>query len=242
MAVFLYQIGIFTAIIIASYFGKKARNTTVILISIFTILQVFMSWLLILQFFTIIIAYSITLSTTKKKSRKKAVPKKREVEFKNRNQELEYNQLDRIHTDNILTGLKAPSKPYEPINPKKDRPNFLSRALSILFLLGLTVILSYMVPFGFLIEWLEKSYNFSRLNFYVVCAVLFTLIQIKYFANDIEKFKKRKQRYIVALEEYNEKIKKYKSDMIKFENRHKSLAQIKMENAELERRMSELKN
>lgn len=99
-----------------------------------------------------------------------------------------------------------------------------------------------MVPFGFLIEWLEKSYNFSRLNFYVVCAVLFTLIQIKYFANDIEKFKKRKQRYIVALEEYNEKIKKYKSDMIKFENRHKSLAQIKMENAELERRMSELKN
>lgn len=66
MAVLLYQVGIFLAIIIASFFGKKSRNTAVILISIFTLLQVFMSWLLLLQFFTIFIAYQITNSLLNK--------------------------------------------------------------------------------------------------------------------------------------------------------------------------------
>jgi hypothetical protein len=67
MAVLLYQIGIFLAIIIASGFGKKSRNTAVILISIFTILQVYMSWLLLLQFFTIFIAYQVSNSLLNKK-------------------------------------------------------------------------------------------------------------------------------------------------------------------------------
>ena len=62
MAVLLYQIGIFLAIIIASTFGKKSRNTALILISIFTLLQVFMSWLLLLQFFTIFISYQLSNS------------------------------------------------------------------------------------------------------------------------------------------------------------------------------------
>lgn len=68
MAVLLYQIGIFLAIIIASTFGKKSRNTAVILISIFTLLQVFMSWLLLLQFFTIFIAYQISNSFLSKQT------------------------------------------------------------------------------------------------------------------------------------------------------------------------------
>lgn len=68
MAVLLYQVGIFLAIIIASLFGKKSRNTAVILISVFTLLQVFMSWLLLLQFFTIFIAYQISNSLINKKS------------------------------------------------------------------------------------------------------------------------------------------------------------------------------
>ncbi len=55
--VILYQIGIFVAIQIAALFGKNSRNTAIVLISIFTLLQVFMSWLLILQFFTIFVAY-----------------------------------------------------------------------------------------------------------------------------------------------------------------------------------------
>lgn len=68
MAVLLYQIGIFLAIIIATFFGKKARNTAIILISIFTLLQVFMSWLLLLQFFTIFIAYQFSNSILNKKN------------------------------------------------------------------------------------------------------------------------------------------------------------------------------
>jgi hypothetical protein len=62
MAVLFYQIGIFLLIIIASKFGQKSRNTTVILLSIFTVLQVFVSWLLILQFITIFIAYQFSNS------------------------------------------------------------------------------------------------------------------------------------------------------------------------------------
>ena len=60
MTIFLYQIGILIAILIASSFGKNSRNTSIVLISIFTILQVFMSWLLLLQFITIFISYVIS--------------------------------------------------------------------------------------------------------------------------------------------------------------------------------------
>jgi predicted membrane protein len=57
MAVVFYQIGIFIAIQIAALFGKNARNTAIILITIFTLLQVFISWLLLLQLITIFISY-----------------------------------------------------------------------------------------------------------------------------------------------------------------------------------------
>jgi len=60
MAVLLYQIGIFVAIQIASLFGKSARNTAIILITLFTLLQVFMSWLLLLQLITIFISYKVS--------------------------------------------------------------------------------------------------------------------------------------------------------------------------------------
>jgi hypothetical protein len=60
MAVILYQIGIFIAIQIASQFGKSARNTAIVLITIFTLLQVFMSWLLLLQLITVFISYNFS--------------------------------------------------------------------------------------------------------------------------------------------------------------------------------------
>lgn len=66
MAVLLYQIGIFVAIQIAAIFGKNARNVALVLISIFTILQIFMSWLLLLQFITILIAFIVSESIIKK--------------------------------------------------------------------------------------------------------------------------------------------------------------------------------
>ena len=134
MAVLFYQIGIFLAIIISATFGKKSRNTAVILISIFTILQVFMSWLLLLQFITIFIAYSFSNNIANSKTKKKSTLEKEkntEKEFLNKNQEVEYSKLSRLHTNNILTSLKAPTSPYKPINPDKDKPNFSSRLIYI---------------------------------------------------------------------------------------------------------------
>lgn len=245
MAVFLYQIGIFMAIIIASFFGKKTRNTAVILISIFTILQVYMSWLLLLQFVTIFIAYSISNSFTEKKTKNKTVSKSHkntESEFRDRDQELEYSKLNRLYAQNILTSLNAPSKPYEPVNPDKDKPSFSSRIVNIILLLVLTVILSYIIPLVFLLEWIEKSYNVSNIHFFAICGVLFTLIQVKYYSDENNKFKLKKERYKNDLEKYNEKLKKYESDINDFENNYKSLNQIDEDNADLERKMSELKN
>lgn len=53
MAILIYQIGIFAAIQISSMFGKSPRNAVIILIALFTVLQVFTSGLMILQFLTI---------------------------------------------------------------------------------------------------------------------------------------------------------------------------------------------
>jgi len=77
MEILLYQIGIFFAIQIASLFGKSSRNVAVVLISIFTILQVFTSWLMLIQFITILVSYNISerrfqnlkIETSKKSSK-----------------------------------------------------------------------------------------------------------------------------------------------------------------------------
>ena len=60
MAVLLYQLGIFIAIQIAAVFGRRSRNTAVVLITIFTFLQVFISPLLLLQLITIYISYGVS--------------------------------------------------------------------------------------------------------------------------------------------------------------------------------------
>lgn len=62
MAILFYQLGIFIVIQVAASFGKNSRNTAVVLVSIFTILQVFTSGLMILQFITIFVSYSISNS------------------------------------------------------------------------------------------------------------------------------------------------------------------------------------
>ncbi len=60
MSILLYQIGIFVTIQIATFYSRKARNTALILITMFTFLQVFISWLLILQLITIYISYQFS--------------------------------------------------------------------------------------------------------------------------------------------------------------------------------------
>jgi hypothetical protein len=61
MGIFLYQIGIFIAIQLSTFYGGRGtRNVAIILISIFTILQVFTSILMFLQFGTVIISYFVS--------------------------------------------------------------------------------------------------------------------------------------------------------------------------------------
>jgi hypothetical protein len=61
MGIIIYQIGIFFAIQISTFYGgKSTRNVAIILIAVFTILQVFTSQLMILQFFTIFISYLVS--------------------------------------------------------------------------------------------------------------------------------------------------------------------------------------
>lgn len=70
MEVILYQLGIFFTIQIASIFGKSLRNFAILLICIFTIFQVFTSWLLILQFITIFFSYNFSNNLFFKKNEK----------------------------------------------------------------------------------------------------------------------------------------------------------------------------
>jgi hypothetical protein len=61
MGIIIYQVGIFFAIQISTFYGgKSTRNVAIILISIFTILQVFTTQLMILQFITIFISYLVS--------------------------------------------------------------------------------------------------------------------------------------------------------------------------------------
>ncbi len=245
MAVLLYQIGIFLAINIASLFGKKARNTAVILISIFTILQVFMSWLLLLQFVTIFLAYSLSNNFLEKKTQIEKKPKSqeiRETEFRDTNQRIEYAELSRKHTANRLTEIRAPSKPHKPYSPDSDKPQIQSRLIYVILLLVITAILSYILPLGFLVSWLEEVFGISKLQFLTFCGIIFTIIQFNYYQSYRAKFKKRSERYKNSLDKYNEKLRQYNLDLREYETKNKSSTQIKIENAELERRMNDLRN
>ena len=57
MGIIFYQIGIFIAIQISAMFGKKSRNTAIILILIFTVLQVYTFTLTAFQFLTVWVSY-----------------------------------------------------------------------------------------------------------------------------------------------------------------------------------------
>ena len=69
MAILFYQIGIFIAIQIAASFGRNSRNTAIVLIAIFTVLQVFTSGLMFLQFITIILSYYFAKNTFENKKK-----------------------------------------------------------------------------------------------------------------------------------------------------------------------------
>ncbi|MBL7471363.1 hypothetical protein [Robertkochia sediminum] len=60
MEVIIFQLGVFAAIFIGALFGRGGRNLAIIALSIFTIVMVFTTWLMILQFITIYMAYEFT--------------------------------------------------------------------------------------------------------------------------------------------------------------------------------------
>lgn len=62
MSVILFQILIFLAILIASKFGRKTRNYFLVILSIFTLIAVFTTALMVIQFFTILFGYFTTNS------------------------------------------------------------------------------------------------------------------------------------------------------------------------------------
>ena len=102
MAILLYQIGIFIAIQIAAMFGKNSRNTAIVLISIFTILQVFMSWLLLLQFITIYVSYNISNNLFFSDSPNKPVVKPQKEIRKSTNEKYSTKEEgDKLETENL---------------------------------------------------------------------------------------------------------------------------------------------
>lgn len=60
IAILIYQAVIFSIIVISAYSGRRARNIAVIGTAIFTLVNVFMPWLVIVQLITILIAYGIS--------------------------------------------------------------------------------------------------------------------------------------------------------------------------------------
>ncbi len=70
MEVLGFQVFFFLLILISGLFGRKTRNFVVIASLIFTVIMVFMTWLIILQFVTITVSYFITenyVESSKKK-------------------------------------------------------------------------------------------------------------------------------------------------------------------------------
>ena len=60
MGVLIFQISLLLIILGSTFLGRKTRNWVILGLIIFTIIEVFMPWLMIVQIFTIIIGYSIS--------------------------------------------------------------------------------------------------------------------------------------------------------------------------------------
>lgn len=79
MTILLYQIGIFFSIQLAAIYNRKSRNVAVLLIIVFTLLQVYTSGLMILQFITIYISYKISKNLITNKRKEKNIERNYDV-------------------------------------------------------------------------------------------------------------------------------------------------------------------
>ena len=71
MGVLIFQISLLLIILGSTFLGRKTRNWVILGLIIFTIIEVFMPWLMIVQIFTIIIGYSISESIFKSYNQEK---------------------------------------------------------------------------------------------------------------------------------------------------------------------------
>lgn len=79
MNILIFQIIIFSTIYVLGLFGKNVRNATTIAISIFTLVMIFTTWLSILQFITIFIAYYYSVIQEEKAIQKKLIRKEQKI-------------------------------------------------------------------------------------------------------------------------------------------------------------------
>lgn len=133
MEVLLYQIGIFTLILIAGKLGKNARITAIVLISIFTILQVYVFWLLALQFFTIIFSFLISKSFSKNK--KTNFPKNQEPNIEIKQNELKKELNKELPTEKkreIIKEIKKTEEKQKNISIKKfqEKPIYTNEIIT----------------------------------------------------------------------------------------------------------------
>ena len=126
MAVLLYQLGIFIAIQIAAAFGRKSRNTAVVLITIFTFLQVFISPLLLLQLITIYISYGVSQNSTVNKIKSK-IQEVEPVIRSNRPNLLTKEENEAKEKEKIFWAKKWEEERLEDIEKKKIDPNYITR-------------------------------------------------------------------------------------------------------------------
>lgn len=123
MGILIFQIIIFGIIFISSYSGRKTLDITAIVIFIFTIFAVFTSWLMILQFATIVISYLFALDKMSL-SKEKEIIKKNVVIIKpnhtsNNNGCLTFTALSIIiigslYAYNVWTVKKSSKEFYSP--------------------------------------------------------------------------------------------------------------------------------
>jgi hypothetical protein len=133
MEVLLYQIGIFIAISIAGKIGKNARIIAIVLISIFTILQVYMFWLLALQFFTIIFSYIISKSFSNNKKTNSPKNQEPNIEIKQKELKKELNKdLPTEKTREIIKEIKKTEEKQKNISIKKfqERPIYTNEIIT----------------------------------------------------------------------------------------------------------------
>lgn len=100
MEVLFYQLAILFIIACSTIFGRRARNYVIITILVFTVFQVFMFWLGILQFFTVFFAYFISEGMFKKPKPLPTTYSQKGIEFQSPERILEEDELQELLGEN----------------------------------------------------------------------------------------------------------------------------------------------